>query len=440
MSVVVSYNEDSHSVIHEFNSYLPLKNLHYASSSKSHVINDLSITFKKFTDIKSSVLLSDQSVFLHLFFVFSDDAEFYKTNIRKQIQDWLNSIASKKTQEWLVIHVSPALSLPDSTTKKRFYSGLGSGGSILDRIKSDFSTKRERCCGLKLNDEDSWKDFLGKVKEGILSSFSMQVQQFDEDIKRLDSQRLMPGWNYCQFFILKETSALLFESMTLYEDALLHYDELEASFFQTLAEQGAPWFTTFGGTDLHDDSDDILNFKKKPYRELIFQNKITIFDFRVYLFSRQVLLVEKLGRVNEVCVRAKKFLVEFVRNLREYRFGLPNSFCESWVYSACMSVVSQCEELVVVKKFSSFTMMAYESAKAELLHLARMQLDSLGKISGLYNPENDSIYTPEVIQLDLNQDEFKGITNTELKKALTNVEFFDELYLVLVFTSKFHFL
>lgn len=73
-----------------------------------------------------------------------------------------------------------------------------------------------------------------KMKECILSSFDMQVLQIQEDTRRLDMQRHMPGWNYCTFFILKEGLAQAFEIMTLYEDALIQYDELEASFFQVL--------------------------------------------------------------------------------------------------------------------------------------------------------------------------------------------------------------
>jgi hypothetical protein len=72
------------------------------------------------------------------------------------------------------------------------------------------------------------------MKEAILSSFDMQVLQIQEDTRRLDMQRHMPGWNYCSFFILKEGLAQAFEIMTLYEDALIQYDELEASFFQVL--------------------------------------------------------------------------------------------------------------------------------------------------------------------------------------------------------------
>lgn len=96
-----------------------------------------------------------------------------------------------------------------------------------------------RCAYIRRKDPEGpqselWTAFMEKMKECILSSFDMQVLQIQEDTRRLDMQRHMPGWNYCTFFILKEGLAQAFEIMTLYEDALIQYDELEASFFQVL--------------------------------------------------------------------------------------------------------------------------------------------------------------------------------------------------------------
>ena len=96
-----------------------------------------------------------------------------------------------------------------------------------------------RCSYIRIVDPDGpssdlWASFIEKMKESILASFDMQVLQIQEDTRRLDMQRHMPGWNYCTFFILKEGLAQAFEIMTLYEDALIQYDELEASFFQVL--------------------------------------------------------------------------------------------------------------------------------------------------------------------------------------------------------------
>ena len=51
-----------------------------------------------------------------------------------------------------------------------------------------------------------WADFVSKVKEGVLSSFDAALAQREEEMKRSEGQRTMPGWNFCTFFILKASS------------------------------------------------------------------------------------------------------------------------------------------------------------------------------------------------------------------------------------------
>lgn len=85
-----------------------------------------------------------------------------------------------------------------------------------------------------MSEMELWADFTDKMKEGIVTCFDQNVMTFEEDIRRLDSQRQMPGWNYCTFFILKEGLTNAYEMMNLHEEALKQYDELEASFFQIL--------------------------------------------------------------------------------------------------------------------------------------------------------------------------------------------------------------
>jgi trafficking protein particle complex subunit 10 len=108
--------------------------------------------------------------------------------------------------------------------------------------------------------------------------------------------------------------------MNVHEEALVQYDELEAAYFQNLLEQGAPWFQTFGGLDLKDDSHNILDISGKAYRDMILQNTITIFDFRIYLFARQIQILSRLsGSVNNICQRSKVFISSFCRTLKEYK-------------------------------------------------------------------------------------------------------------------------
>jgi trafficking protein particle complex subunit 10 len=211
-----------------------------------------------------------------------------------------------------------------------------------------------------------WQDILSKIKDGLLQAFDARVLTYEEDIRKMDSQRTTPGWNYCTFFILKEGLALSFEHMFLLEDSLIQYDELEASFFQLLRDNQLTWFTRTGGTSPGDDSANILSLETKPYRTLILANNISLFDFRVYLFARQTLLLRSMGRYAEICVRARDFISSLGMTLRgeHERGGI--SFVESWSFSAAMAAVDLGGKVQ--------RSMALAAASGDLLVIARTQV------------------------------------------------------------------
>lgn len=109
------------------------------------------------------------------------------------------------------------------------------------------------------DDPALWTDLTSKLKDGILSAFDARVAQREDESKTMEAMRTLPGWNFCTFFLLKvrgppsrplrarlaarradperfeqESLAHSFEGMGLFEDALMQYNELEASFFQVL--------------------------------------------------------------------------------------------------------------------------------------------------------------------------------------------------------------
>lgn len=190
--------------------------------------------------------------------------------------------------------------------------------------------------------ETAWLDLISKLKSQILSSFDMRVSQYEEDIREKDAQRSLPGWNFCTFFVLKEGLARGFESVGLVEDGLVGYDELavgldliirEQSTAGSSAEHGGAFLlytedlkqqaerariallreTGLDGTDEAEDPIDLqyvvdtsnndvneipLSATKKRYRELILSNDISIFDFRCYIFARQLTLLLRLANAS----------------------------------------------------------------------------------------------------------------------------------------------
>ena len=121
---------------------------------------------------------------------------------------------------------------------------------------------------------------------------------------------------------VQESVANSLEGMSLYEDALQQYYELEATFFQVLQEKNLSWFGALITPIPTDDSAPLLSVTKKPYRDFILANTISVFDFRVYLLARECALLSKVGDMEELCRKASSFLSTFGRTLREVEVRL----------------------------------------------------------------------------------------------------------------------
>lgn len=187
------------------------------------------------------------------------------------------------------------------------------------------------------DDPATWVEVINKLKESIVTSFDTAIVEREEDVKRGEAQRVTVGWNFCTWFLLKvsprppsssekltvrqESLAQSFEGVGLNEDALVTYEELEATFFQVLKEQNLSWFGKLGATGQADDSIPILDTTAKPYKELLQTSSISIFDFRIYVFARQASLLGKLGRITEIAKRGQWFVASLTRRLRESEVG-----------------------------------------------------------------------------------------------------------------------
>lgn len=239
MKPVITYHDDSNifqQIEGELRRRLPLTNLTFNLRGLK-TIPKVDFTLQKFTsDLFPRSMPVNTNIspfFLHIYLVNCDDSDHYKNILKKQLSDWIAFINSKKNQEYLICYVAT----PD--TKKSTARFLNIGGSVYDKIKSDFNQKVNKCAYIKSygqdrESSDAWVDFIEKISESVLASFTSQIISLEEDTRRLDSQRLLPGWNYCQYFILKEGLAFAYEFMGLYDDALLQYDELNAQFYQSL--------------------------------------------------------------------------------------------------------------------------------------------------------------------------------------------------------------
>ncbi|KAL4737975.1 trafficking protein particle complex subunit 10 [Aspergillus similis] len=459
-SVTVEYTDPSglfSSVQPIIANKLPLRNLHWKSPTRPvRSIESLRIGFtpaKTETDERKSS--SDapggtvthrrhqipglrQTPYLKIYILRCDDNDTYKNSARKALREWIKSHGSSSTSstattsqekhdafEWLILHV---VQDGDGTEKVATSKWGRTTTTVLEKVKADFNgtskSAIDRVAQLRLpkpgNTQkspelaDQIEDFVEKVKNGILASFDLRVAQYEEDIKEKDSQRSLPGWNFCTFFILKEGLARGFENVGLFEDALVGYDELavglDAAIQEQLAgsgEQHGSAFLTYSkdwrerakaaldaqaNVQSPDDGDGVapipdidpvdfpLDPNRKSYREEILSSNISIFDFRTYVFSRQLTLLLRASRapsvvsedadviqksgtgkkkpedlmlLAEVCERATEFISLAARTLRsDLEDGLAevehaakseviSNMVSSWAYAAASQILLQ---------------------------------------------------------------------------------------------------
>jgi hypothetical protein len=111
-----------------------------------------------------------------------------------------------------------------------------------------------------------------------------------------------------------------FDGVKLHDEALAQYDSLESSFFGVLQEKSLSWFGNLipdAASLASEISLPLLSTDKRPYRDLIMANTISVFDFRVYLLAQQCNLLGKMTRVVQVAKKVTTFLGAFGRRLRE---------------------------------------------------------------------------------------------------------------------------
>ncbi|KAJ5135657.1 uncharacterized protein N7515_004935 [Penicillium bovifimosum] len=441
-------------------SKLPLKNLHWKSPTRPvRSIESLRIGFTPAQESEERKSSSEnaqgavphrrhqipglrQTPYLKVYLLRCDDNETYKATARRNLREWIKANASTQSSqsatasqekhdafEWLILHVVPDGDAADKAATPTSKWGRSST-TVLEKAKADFNgsskTAVDRVAQLRLPKPGikspelaaQLEDLIDKMKNGILASFDLRVAQYEEDIKEKDSQRSLPGWNFCTFFILKEGLARGFENVGLFEDALAGYDELAVGLDAAVRDQldgsgdqhsGALSIASKNWVEMakkalaseasHDndgDDDDAalftelspeafpFNSNKMSYREMILASDISIFDFRTYIFSRQLTLLLRAARAPslagsepaEICARATEFIGLAARTLSyDLECGLAelvhddktdviSNLVSSWVFSAAFQIISQTSTPTLVLPESSLHAVAQSSETA----------------------------------------------------------------------------
>ncbi|XVE80201.1 hypothetical protein DITRI_Ditri14bG0120700 [Diplodiscus trichospermus] len=264
-----------------------------------------------------------------LVLVTCEDLDEFKTILKPR----LKLIVQNDEREWFIVFVSRAHPNNDQATKmaKKVYA----------KLEVDFSSKkRERCCKFDVHGPEAnfWEDLEFKTMECIRNTLDRRIQFYEDEIRKLSEQRFMPNWNFCNFFILKESLAFMFEMAHLHEDALREYDELELCYLETVNVGGKR--REFGGLDRGNDQAVLLNPGNKPLTQIVQDDSFREFEFRQYLFACQSKLLFKLNRPFEVASRGYSFIISFSKALALHENILPFCMREVWVITACLALVN----------------------------------------------------------------------------------------------------
>ena len=65
-----------------------------------------------------------------------------------------------------------------------------------------------------------------------MAAFSRAITKYEEVVRTQREHRNDPNWNFCNYFLMQEELAFVFEMLGLYDEALVQYDELDALFTQ----------------------------------------------------------------------------------------------------------------------------------------------------------------------------------------------------------------
>ncbi|VVC37154.1 Hypothetical protein CINCED_3A025042 [Cinara cedri] len=371
---------------------------------------------------------------MHTFWTQCLDMEVYKSLLRDEIEKWMFEMNKHNIIDWVIVVVE--------TYDLRKHNKLLPRTTVFDKIKSDFAEKKADRCLSVINPPKSevrcgssaWRALIANVRLLILSAFDRLFLKYEDNIRNYREQRNDPSWSFCKYFLYQEELAFALQMLGLHDEALVQYDELDAMFTQFILNSpvgNVPhWLTEFQGVLERWSAVLYMENISRTQREAIKNRKLSLLEFRCYLFSRQASLLMAASKPWQVAERALIFLHQAVSDLKTLEIDCPKGSVACWVLQCCAQILIICQ---TVKKSAHLEECSHHTAP--LLYYSLKKLYELGELCGLLP---DSVQTTE--QLHTVQVLCSGMQSghdltaaTEsvatLKTALSSSETFSKHYL-----------
>lgn len=178
--------------------------------------------------------------YVNIYVLCAESMSIYKDK-KAEVKKWIDTEnASKSKSNWLILYIPLGSCSQDVYNKvylrlcsdfcaekpgDRTVMFLTTIETVPERTSS-FSS-RSRLPSVLQHSSHAVHEFLDRVKQGLVQSFLQRNALYEAEVRRLDSTRGSPQFNFRQLFLVKESCALMFQMMQLFDRALQQYEELE---------------------------------------------------------------------------------------------------------------------------------------------------------------------------------------------------------------------
>lgn len=296
--------------------------------------------------------------------------------------DAATPLTEQEEPEWLIVLIAPAdTGHQDASASgaKRLYSGFQKG-SVADKLKSDFGAGHvvqltrlpplfpPAAMGRPGTgvDPGMFADLTAALRSNCAASLGMMVQAQEGSLARaeavhntlllhasgdgLDRYGARKMWDFSSWMLAKDYLGRTLEALGMLDDAYLSFSDIDLTILEGSSDLpsggGAahPFFFALGGLRQGEDTEPIIDPRRRPYREMLQRERMTLFDARVFVYAARTRILAQLGgsALVRLLMDTDSFLPGLVRSLtaRQVRFI---SHCASARLTGCTR--RQCPEL-----------------------------------------------------------------------------------------------
>lgn len=368
----------------------------------------------------------------------ADKTDFEGDNQKSQFDDWIGQVQASSCTEWAIIIIEDGdfkAQLGTALFKSKLQStasqanassssissmtqATSSTTSFLDRMKKSLSTmfqsdsnsdrwltliNQERVQDNKV--QESYANFLKKFRNLIMASFSKQIELFEEQLRVQRELRTDKSWNFFSYFSMQEELASAFEFLTLFDEALVQYDLLDALYTEYISSSSfnnkdeplyKQWtsFESWQGLCL-----DMNSLHSQDLRQRIVDKKASLLDLRNYLFAKQCDLMLMQNQPWRVAASASIFLQNCLREHELLKINVVPGALTCWTFISALEVLQKCECYSctsTMENYSLHTVDIWNCARKKLLELGYLvhKIPSIGgnkieKLSANYNDQQN---------------------------------------------------